>query len=72
MCRGGSNITDADGALLSELWAEEGVIVADICPTKALDMRTENPRYRGQRPDLYYCEQRVPLDLAPPAAPQGK
>ncbi len=61
MCRGGSNITDADGALLSELWDEEGVIVADVCPERALDMRSKNPWYRGQRPELYYRQQ----DAAP-------
>ena len=42
-----------------ELWDEEGVIVADVCPTKALDMRRTNPWYRGQRPDLYYSKQNV-------------
>ncbi len=54
ICRGGSNITDADGSLLSELWDEEGIIVEDVYPEKALDMRTKNPWYRGQRTDLYY------------------
>ena len=55
ICRGGSNITDADGSLLAELWDEEGVVVANVDPAKALDMRSENPWYRGQRPELYYC-----------------
>ena len=54
ICRGGSNITDADGSLLSEIWDKEGVIVADVDPAKALDMRSKNPWYKGQRPELYY------------------
>ena len=49
----GSNITDADGSLLSDLWGEEDIIVEDVYPEKALDMRTKNPWYRGQRTDLY-------------------
>jgi predicted amidohydrolase len=57
LCRGGSNITDADGHLLAEIWDQEGVIVADVRPTKALELRTKNPWYRGQRPDLYYRKQ---------------
>jgi (R)-amidase len=52
-CGGGSNITDADGALLSELWNEEGIIVADVSPPKALELRQANPWYRGRRPELY-------------------
>ena len=62
VCRGGSNITDADGKLLADIWDQEGVIVADVCPTKTLDMRAANPWYRGQRPDLYYCGQGSPGD----------
>lgn len=57
MCRGGSNITDADGRLLAEVWDQEGVIVADVQPAKALELRAGNPWYRGQRADLYYREQ---------------
>jgi len=53
-CRGGSNITDVDGALLAEIWDQEGLIVADVYPDRALSMRAHNPWYRGQRPDLYY------------------
>ena len=34
------------------LWDEEGIIVEDVCPEKALDMRTKNPLYRGQRTDF--------------------
>jgi predicted amidohydrolase len=52
-CRGGSNITDADGALLTEIWDEEGIILADVSPVRALDLRAQNPWYRGRRPDLY-------------------
>lgn len=54
VCRGGSNITAADGTLLAEIWDQEGVIVADVEPTAALALRAENPWYRGQRPELYY------------------
>ena len=57
ICRGGSNITDADGTLLSELWDDEGMIVANVAPAEALNMRCKNPWHKGQRPDLYYCEQ---------------
>jgi len=52
-CRGGSNITDADGSLLAEIWDEEGILVADVSPSRALDLRAENPWYRGRRPELY-------------------
>jgi predicted amidohydrolase len=52
-CPGGSNITDADGKLLAEIWDEEGIIVADVDPDRALELRAHNPWYRGQRPDLY-------------------
>ena len=62
VCPGGSNITDADGKLLAEIWDQEGVILADVCPAKALEMRGENPWYRGQRPDLYYYEQSEEVD----------
>jgi len=54
ICRGGSNITDADGRLLREIWDEEGLIVAEVSPEKVPDLRQNNPWYRGQRPDLYY------------------
>jgi predicted amidohydrolase len=56
VCRGGSNITDADGSLLAELWDEEGIIVADVSPEEVPDARRKNPWFRGQRPDLYTCE----------------
>ena len=52
-CRGGSNITDAEGSLLAQIWDEEGIVVADVSPERALEMRAENPWYRGRRPDLY-------------------
>jgi predicted amidohydrolase len=53
MCRGGSNITDANGSLLAEIWDEEGIVLADVFPARALEMRAENPWYRGRRPELY-------------------
>ena len=52
-CRGGSNITEADGTLLAEIWDKEGIILADVSPARALDMRIKNPWYRGRRPELY-------------------
>jgi predicted amidohydrolase len=52
-CRGGSNITGATGKLLSEIWDQEGIIVADVLPGRVAAMRAKNPWYRGQRPDLY-------------------
>jgi len=53
VCRGGSNITDATGKLLSEIWDHEGVIVANVRPDKVPALRAQNPGYRGQRPELY-------------------
>ncbi len=52
-CRGGSNITDATGKLLTEIWDHEGVIVTNVFPSKVSALRADNPWYRGQRPDLY-------------------
>ena len=52
-CRGGSNITDATGNLLSEIWDHEGFKVADVCPGKVPNLRAQNPWYVGQRPELY-------------------
>jgi len=52
-CRGGSNITDKDGAVLAEIWDKEGVIYADADPSAVPDARWNNPWYRGQRQDLY-------------------
>jgi predicted amidohydrolase len=53
ICRGGSNITNFDGGLLSEIWDKEGVIYADVNPEDALKARLDNPMYRGRRPELY-------------------
>ena len=67
VCRGGSNITGADGNLLSELWDQEGIVLADVSPEKVQDMRSMNPWYQGQRPNLYYCEQGAEGDGLKPA-----
>jgi predicted amidohydrolase len=53
ICPGGSNITDANGVLLAEIWNHEGIIVGDVDPGKALELRSRNPWYQGRRPDLY-------------------
>ena len=53
ICSGGSNITDADGRLLTEIWNEEGIIFADVNPDEALQLRSKNPWYLGRRSDLY-------------------
>jgi (R)-amidase len=53
-CRGGSNITDEDGRMLSEIWDDEGIIVAEVDPDKAVEKRRDNPLFVGQRPELYY------------------
>jgi len=52
-CPGGSNITNYDGNLITEIWNKEGVIYADIDPAAALLARASNPWYRGRRPELY-------------------
>jgi predicted amidohydrolase len=52
-CPGGSNITNYDGSLITEIWNKEGVLYADIDPAAALLARAGNPWYRGRRPDLY-------------------
>lgn len=52
-CRGGSNVTGYDGALLGEVWDHAGIVFADVDPDRALEARTANPVYTGQRPDLY-------------------
>ena len=41
-CRRGCDITDLDGNLPSELWNGEEVIITDVYPEKALDMRKKN------------------------------
>ena len=66
ICRGGSNITDADGRLLAEVWDREGIAVADVDPARALELRSRNPWYRGQRPELYYSTAAAATD---PSAP---
>ncbi|MGA2259764.1 MAG: carbon-nitrogen hydrolase family protein [Thermoguttaceae bacterium] len=53
-CSGGSNITDAHGKLLAEIWDKEGVIYANVQPAEAMRIRKENCLYRGQRGDLYF------------------
>jgi predicted amidohydrolase len=53
ICRGGSNVTDKDGALIAEIWDDEGIIYADVDPSGVLDARGRNPWFRGQRRDLY-------------------
>lgn len=53
-CPGGSNVTDARGKLLSEIWDKEGVIYADVQPEEAIRLRNQNPWWRGQRGDLYH------------------
>jgi predicted amidohydrolase len=53
-CRGGSNITDAGGNLLAEIWDDEGYAIADVYPDTILALRKENDRFLGQRGDLYY------------------
>lgn len=52
-CPGGSNITDYEGRLLTEIWDREGVIFADIDPGKAILHREQNPWFRGLRPEIY-------------------
>jgi predicted amidohydrolase len=53
VCKGGSNITDATGKLLFEIWDHEGIIVTNVLPDKVPALRAKNPWYRGQRPELY-------------------
>jgi 5-aminopentanamidase len=52
---GGSNIRDATGKLLAEIWDQEGVIMADVSPEEALALRAGNPWFRGRRPELYHA-----------------
>jgi predicted amidohydrolase len=53
-CRGASNVTDKDGALITEIWDQEGIIYAEVDPSDVLEHRSQNPWWRGQRPDLYH------------------
>jgi len=52
-CRGGSNITDKDGSLITEIWDKEGIIYADVNPEDVIKARNKNPWWKGQRRDLY-------------------
>ena len=52
-CRGGSNVTAADGSLLTEIWDDEGIIFADVRPEDVPEARRQNPWFTGQRRDLY-------------------
>ena len=53
VCRGGSNIVDATGKLLAELWDKEGTIFADVEPSEVTALRRRNFYFVGQRRDLY-------------------
>jgi (R)-amidase len=53
VCRGGSNIVDASGTLLAELWDREGIIYAEVEPGQVRALRQRNSSYVGQRQDLY-------------------
>jgi len=55
-CEGGSNVTGPEGELITEIWENEGVIMADVFPDKVYEIRDRNYRYKGLRPDLYYYE----------------
>jgi len=52
-CAGGSNITNHNGDLITEIWNKEGILYADIDPAAAILARADNPWYRGRRPELY-------------------
>lgn len=52
-CPGGSNIVNYDGALLAELWDQEGILYADVAPERVAAHRRANPWFTGQRGDLY-------------------
>ena len=53
-CPGGSNITNYDGKLLTEIWKKEGIIYADVNPGEVPEARKRNPFFVGRRDDLYY------------------
>ncbi|MCP4612367.1 MAG: carbon-nitrogen hydrolase family protein [Planctomycetes bacterium] len=53
-CPGGSNITNYDGNLLTEIWRKEGIIYADVNPGAVSEARKGNPFFVGRRDDLYY------------------
>jgi len=52
-CEGGSNITGAEGELITEIWNKEGLIIADVNPAEVSQIREKNPWFTGLRPDLY-------------------
>ena len=56
-CRGGSNITGANGGLISEIWDKEGIIFADVQPDQALALRAKSPYFQGRHPELYVNEE---------------
>jgi len=51
--RGGSNIVDETGTLLTDIWDKEGIIVADVFPERVPDVRRNNASFVGRRPELY-------------------
>ena len=53
-CAGGSNITGHNGELIAEIWNKEGIIVGDVHPNQALQIRRANPFYICKRPELYH------------------
>ena len=53
-CRGGSNIVDKNGLLLTEIWDKEGIIYADVKPAEVIAARNNNPWWKGQRGDIYH------------------
>jgi predicted amidohydrolase len=52
-CPGGSNITDFDGRLITEIRDREGIIMAEVRPEDVAAHRAKNPWYTGRRPELY-------------------
>ena len=50
---GGSNVTDARGELLAEIWGAEGILYADVSPEEVQKLRNDNTWFVGQRQDLY-------------------
>jgi N-carbamoylputrescine amidase len=53
-CAGGSNIAGPSGELIAEIWNKEGMIVGDVHPSQALQLRRTNPLYICKRPELYH------------------
>jgi predicted amidohydrolase len=54
MCAGGSNITGPNGEVIAEIWDKEGIIIGDVFPNQALQMRKGNINFQHMRTDLYY------------------